>query len=110
MNVNEYLIKTGNPFSLLFILRNGKTREPVEITDEMQFTSTIINNLGHVIAECEVVICDQVTKKGGVLFKVDQTVTKRWKAGTAVADIKLAINGQERNSGNYSFKIEKSIS
>lgn len=103
------IIKTGNPFATMFIVRNPKTREPIEVTSAMQFSSTIINSQGKVIAECEVVVCDQSTAKGCVMLKVEQNVTAIWKPGTATGDIKLKIGTQEKNSGNYSFTIERSI-
>ncbi|WPO67551.1 hypothetical protein SDC64_00965 [Acinetobacter haemolyticus] len=98
-------IKTGNPFSTLVIMRDHKTREAIEIPDGMQIRSRIVNASGHEIAVCEVTICDQSEIKGGFTLSVDQTITATWKAGTAKGDIK--VNG--KNSGNYSFTIEKSI-
>ncbi|WP_228129395.1 hypothetical protein [Acinetobacter sp. ANC 3929] len=85
------------------------TRAVIEVTPEMEFSSTIVNGHGEVIANCEIEICDQVTAKGGVLIKVDQTITSTWKAGTATGDVLLKIGDQKRNSGNYSFTIDKSI-
>lgn len=98
-------IKTGNPFSTLVIMCDSQTREAIEIPDGMQITSRIVNASGHEIAVCEVTICDQSEIKGGFTLSVDQTITATWKAGTAKGDIK--VNG--KNSGNYSFTIEKSI-
>lgn len=98
-------IKTGNPFSTLVIMRDSQTREAIEIPDGMQITSRIVNASDHEIAVCEVTICDQSEIKGGFTLSVDKTITATWKAGTAKGDIK--VNG--KNSGNYSFTIEKSI-
>ena len=98
-------IKTGNPFSTLVIIRDHKTREAIEIPDGTQITSRIVNASGQEIAMCEVTVCDQSEIKGGFTLSVDQTITATWKAGTAKGDIK--VNG--KNSGNYSFTIEKSI-
>nr|WP_314371346.1 hypothetical protein [uncultured Acinetobacter sp.] len=98
-------IKTGNPFSTLFIMRESKSREAIEIPSDMQISSKIVNASGQEIAVCEVTICDQLEIKGGFTLSVDQTITATWKAGTAKGDIK--VNG--KNSGNYSFTIEKSI-
>ena len=98
-------IKTGNPFSTLLIMRDRKTREAIEIPNDMQITSRIINASGREIAMCEVTACDQTEIKGGFILKVDESITANWTAGTAYGDIK--VNG--KNSGNYSFTIEKSI-
>ncbi|MEN8319757.1 hypothetical protein [Acinetobacter junii] len=102
MNAN---IKTGNPFSTLLIMRDRKTREAIEIPNGTQISSRIINSSGREIAMCEVIICDQTKIKGGIVLNVDEAITANWKTGTAYGDIK--VNG--RNSGNYSFTIEKSI-
>jgi len=98
-------IKTGNPFSTLFIMRESKSREAIEIPNDMQISSKIVNASGQEIAVCEVTVCDQTEMKGGFILYVDKSITTNWKAGTALDDIK--ING--KNSGNYSFTIEKSI-
>ena len=98
-------IKTGNPFSTLVIMRDRQTREAIEIPDGTQITSRIVNASGHEIAVCEVTVCDQSEIKGGFTLSVDQVTTASWKVGTAKGDIK--VNG--KNSGNYSFTIEKSI-
>ncbi|MCR4529848.1 MAG: hypothetical protein O2928_09300 [Proteobacteria bacterium] len=98
-------IKTGNPFSTLFIMRESKSREAIEIPNDMQISSKIVNASGQEIAVCEVTVCDQTEMKGGFILYVDKSITTNWKAGTALGDIK--ING--KNSGNYSFTIEKSI-
>lgn len=105
----EKTIKTGNPFNLVSIFRNAKTREPIEITADMQFAATIINARGQVIATCEVTVLDQTVSKGGVQYSVSESVTATWKAGTAQTDIKVTIGGVPKNSGNYSFTIERSI-
>ncbi|RSN77883.1 hypothetical protein [Acinetobacter haemolyticus] len=99
------IIKTGNPFSTLVIMRDSQTREALVIPDGMQITSRIVNASGQEIAMCEVTICDQSEIMGGFTLNVDQVTTANWKAGTAKGDIK--VNG--KNSGNYSFTIEKSI-
>lgn len=99
-------IKTGNPFSTLVIMRDSKTREAIEITDDMQITSTIVNTSGQEIANCKVIKLNQNEVKGGFTLNVDQATTSTWKVGTAIGDIK--VNG--KNSCNYSFNIEKSIS
>lgn len=98
-------IKTGNPFSTLFIMRESESREAIEIPNDMQISSKIVNASGQEIAVCEVTVCDQTEMKGGFILYVDKSITTNWKAGTALGDIK--ING--KNSGNYSFTIEKSI-
>ncbi|MGY3823078.1 hypothetical protein [Acinetobacter haemolyticus] len=98
-------IKIGNPFSTLVIMRDHKTREAIEIPDGTQITSRIVNAAGQEIAMCEVTVCDQSEIMGGFTLNVDQVTTASWKAGTAKGDIK--VNG--KNSGNYSFTIEKSI-
>ncbi|MDA0697814.1 MAG: hypothetical protein O2793_15615 [Proteobacteria bacterium] len=98
-------IKTGNPFSTLFIMRESESREAIEIPNDMQIFSKIVNASGQEIAVCEVTVCDQTEMKGGFILYVDKSITTNWKAGTALGDIK--ING--KNSGNYSFTIEKSI-
>lgn len=98
-------IKTGNPFSILVIMRDRQTREAIEIPDGTQITSRIVNVSGQEIAMCKVTVCDQSEIKGGFTLSVDQTITATWKAGMAKGDIK--VNG--KNSGNYSFTIEKSI-
>ena len=98
-------IKTGNPFSTLFIMRESKSREAIEIPNDMQISSKIVNASGQEIAVCEITVCDQTEMKGGFILYVDKSVTANWKAGTALGDMK--ING--KNSGNYSFTIEKSI-
>ncbi|WP_043969739.1 MULTISPECIES: hypothetical protein [unclassified Acinetobacter] len=103
-------IKTGNSFSLLFIARNGKTREAILITDNMHFTATIVDSTGKEIAVCDVTVCDQASTKGAVLLEVDKSITANWKAGMARTDIKLNIDGKVKNSSTYSFTIEKSIS
>lgn len=105
MNVSEKTIKVGNPFSTLIIMKNGKSREAIEIPTGTQIQSRIINAAGREIAICEVEICDQAQIKGGFYLKVDPSITTNWKAGTALGDIK--ING--KNSGNYSFTIDKRI-
>ncbi|MEG2447377.1 MAG: hypothetical protein RSB22_15195 [Acinetobacter sp.] len=98
-------IKVGNPFSTLIILKNRKSGEAVEIPTGTQIQSRIINASGREIAMCEVEICDQSQIKGGFYLKVDSSVTADWKVGTAFGDVK--ING--KNSGNYSFTIDKRI-
>lgn len=98
-------IKTGNPFSTLFIMRESESREAIEIPNDMQISSKIVNASGQEIAVCEITVCDQTEMKGGFILYVDKSITANWKAGTALGDIK--ING--KNSGNYSFTIEKSI-
>ncbi|MFW2163038.1 hypothetical protein ACG93T_16955 [Acinetobacter beijerinckii] len=98
-------IKTGNPFSALVIIRDSETREAIEIPNGMQITSRIVNSSGQEIAMCDVTICDQTEIKGGFTLNVDQEITSTWKVGKAQGDIK--VNG--KNSGNYSFTIEKSI-
>lgn len=98
-------IKTGNPFSTLLIMLDRKTREAIEIPDGTQITSRIVNASEQEIAMCEVTVCDQTKIKGGFTLSVDESITANWKAGTALGDIK--VNG--KNSGNYSFTIEKSI-
>ncbi len=99
------MIKTGNPFSTLFIMRESESREAIEIPNDMQISSKIVNASGQEIAVCEITVCDQTEMKGGFILYVDKSITANWKAGTALGDIK--ING--KNSGNYSFTIEKSI-
>lgn len=98
-------IKTGNPFSTLVIMRDRKTREAIEIPSGTQITSRIINSSGREIAMCEVILCDQTKIKGGIILNVDEAITANWTTGIAYGDIK--VNG--KNSGNYSFTIEKSI-
>lgn len=39
-------IKTGNPFSTLFIMRESKSREAIEIPSDMQISSKIVNASG----------------------------------------------------------------
>lgn len=102
-------IKTGNPFNMVSIIRDAMTREPIEITTDMQFAATIINARGQVIATCEVTVLDQSVAKGGVQYSVNESVTATWKAGTAQTDIKATIGGVPTNSSNYSFTIERSI-
>lgn len=109
MTCRDKTIKTGNPFNLISIFRNAVTREPIEITADMQFAATIINARGQVIATCEVAVLDQMIDKGGVKYSVNEAITATWKAGTAQTDIKVTIGGVPTNSGNYSFTIERSI-
>lgn len=101
----DQTIKVGNPFSTLIIMKNKQSREALEIPIGTQIQSRIINSAGREIAMCEVEICDQAQIKGGFYLKVDPSITANWKAGTALGDIK--ING--KNSGNYSFNIDKRI-
>ncbi len=103
--MNHQIIKIGNPFSTLVILKNRKSGEALEIPPGTQIQSRIVNSAMREIAMCEVEICDQSQIKGGFYLKVDQSITADWKAGTAFGDVK--ING--KNSGNYSFTIDKRI-
>ena len=103
--MNHQTIKIGNPFSTLIIFKNRKSGEALEIPTGTQIQSRIINASGREIAMCEVEICDQSQIKGGFYLKVDPSITADWKAGTAFGDVK--ING--KNSGNYSFTIDKRI-
>lgn len=105
MNTLEQTIKIGNPFSTLVRMKNRKSGEYLEIPNGTQIESRIINGSGREIAMCEFEICDQTQIKGGFYLKVGPSITADWKAGTAFGDIK--ING--KNSGNYSFTIDKRI-
>ena len=107
--MNQKTIKTGNPFATYFVLRNGITREPIEITNEMVITCDLINSSGQKIATCEVVVMDQATQKGGVQLKVAHAITATWKTGTVTGDVKFAVNGVPTNSDNFSFKVIRSI-
>ncbi|EXB25994.1 hypothetical protein J537_2290 [Acinetobacter baumannii 1437282] len=104
------IIKTSNSFEMVFIARNGKTREALFITENMHFIAKIVDSASKVIAECQVTVLDQSLSKGGVLIEVDKSITANWKAGTARTDIKLEIDGKVKSSNTYSFTIEKSIS
>ncbi|MEX5367816.1 hypothetical protein WCE00_12735 [Acinetobacter haemolyticus] len=103
------IIKTGNPFSMLVIMRDSETREAIEITSDMEISSTIVNSSRQVIAQCEVAVCDQSTIKGGFILGVNQEITADWKVGVAKGDIRVKIGDVDKNSVNYSFLIEESI-
>ncbi|ATU46273.1 hypothetical protein CS557_12585 [Acinetobacter junii] len=104
-------INSGDSFSFIAIFKTRKTREPIEITSDMEISSKIVNQKGELIATCQVsVYPDQVMNKGQIHFEVDKSITQNWKKGSATLDIKLTINEKVKTSSKFQFTINKGIS
>lgn len=103
-------INIGDSFAFVATFKSKSSREPIEITADMQISSKIVNQKGEQIAVCNVsVYPDQLNNKGCILFEVDKSVTENWKTGSAILNIKLSINGKVKSSGKFSFAINKGI-
>lgn len=104
-------INSGDSFSFIAIFKTRKTREPIEITSDMEISSKIVNQKGELIATCQVsVYPDQVMNRGQIHFEVDKSITENWKKGSATLDIKLTINEKVKTSSKFQFTINKGIS
>lgn len=101
-------IKTGNPFAFIAILTDNNN-EAIEITSNMSVSSRIINQNNGTIAICEIEVLDQAAQKGGVQVNVSPDITATWRKGIATGDLRLEVDGVPKNSMNYTFEIEKSI-
>ncbi len=109
--MNTPYITIGDSFSFIATFKTKKSREPIEITADMEITSKIINQKGEQIATCNVTIFpDQASNKGSILFEVDKSITQTWKTGSAFLDIKLTIEEKVKSSGKFAFTIYKGIS
>lgn len=108
----KYYIKAGDEFELPYEFYDEDADTPIEVTDNMEITSSIamsINGVNKIIATCQVEVMDQVSNKGFIVCKVPSSVTKSWPAGIAVMDVKVTIDGKPKTSETLSFEVDRSI-
>lgn len=103
-------IKVGDSFDVPIRLINTVDKTGIEITPDMEFSCSIINVAGDVIATPTITpYPNQVDDKGFILLSVPTSVTATWSVGKALLDIKVIIGQSVKHSQDYTFDIRRSI-
>lgn len=104
------VFKIGDTFALPVQFINTETNDGLELTQDMEISAKIINSMNQIIATPAITVYpDQSENKGFILLEVDPLITNLWKAGSAMFDIKLMMNGQIKHSQDFKFQIQRSI-
>ena len=105
-----FLIKTGDSLAVPIRFRVNETGIP--IVGDVTVTASAVNENWKIIANATVTPYpdqDQEENAGRVLLEVPASVTKNWKEGNVLMDVKLMIGTQVRHSKTLKIKVDRSI-
>ena len=102
-------VKVGSSFNLPVQYWDDTLNQPIAITDDMSFSTAVINSRGDIIATPTITKYDQIANIGFFLISIPVSVTQGWIPDTATLDIKLMLDNQVIYSKDYSFQIVRRI-
>lgn len=101
--------KNGDTFDLPIQLCDATTNEGIEITDDMQFSASVRDQYGKLLAELQVEPYPDQEESPGYVLISSSASTEAWTIGLAQMDIKLVQLGAVRHSKTIDFNIVRAI-